>query len=234
MLARMEGVTAGYAGAPAIRDVDLTVDAGEVVVLLGPNGAGKTTSLLTLVGLLPAMAGRVTMFDRGVRPGQTFRLARAGLAFVPEDRALFTDLTAHENLLLGRRRGAVDLRQTLEWFPQLERLLKRQAGLLSGGEQQMLALARAMLARPRLLLIDEMTLGLAPLLVQGLLPLLRRIAQDTGVGVLLVEQHVDLALAAADRGCVLAQGCVRMDGTADELRADRARLEASYLGGAAG
>lgn len=98
----------------------------------------------------------------------------------------------------------------------------------------MLALARAMLARPRLLLIDEMTLGLAPLLVQGLLPLLRRIAQDTGVGVLLVEQHVDLALAAADRGCVLAQGCVRMDGTADELRADRARLEASYLGGAAG
>jgi branched-chain amino acid transport system ATP-binding protein len=234
MLARMEGVTAGYAGAPAIRDVDLTVDAGEVVVLLGPNGAGKTTSLLTLVGLLPTMAGQVTMFDRDVRSGQTFRLARAGLAFVPEDRALFTDLTAQENLLLGRRRGAVDLRQTLEWFPQLERLLKRQAGLLSGGEQQMLALARAMLARPRLLLIDEMTLGLAPLLVQGLLPLLRRIAQDTGVGVLLVEQHVDLALAAADRGCVLAQGRVRMDGTADELRADRARLEASYLGGAAG
>ncbi len=229
-LAMLEGVTAGYAGVSAIRDVDLSVAAGEVVVLLGPNGAGKTTTLMTLAGLVPATAGQVAVFGAPVPAGRTDRLARAGLAFVPEDRGLFADLTVEENLRLGQRRGALELRQTLEWFPALEPLLRRHAGLLSGGEQQMLALARAMLARPRLLLIDEMTLGLAPLLVEGLLPLLRRIAADTGVGVLLVEQHVDLALAAADRGYVLAQGRVRMTGTADALRSDRARLEASYLG----
>ena len=156
------------------------------------------------------------------------RNARRGVAHVPEDRALFHQLTVAENLRLGGRRGADEAR-VLALFPALEPLLGRQAGLLSGGEQQMLAVGRALASGPRLLLVDEMSLGLAPIVVEGLLPVLRTVADD-GVGVVLVEQHVRLALEVADRAYVLNHGELVASGRADELAGEAALLEASYLG----
>ena len=171
-LVELRGLVAGYAGVAVVRDLSLRVDAGEVVALLGPNGAGKTTTLLTVSALLPPIAGEVVVLGEPVgartRP---HRLARRGVAHVPEDRALFSQLSVRENLVIGRaRRQPVPLDQVLDYFPALEGLLDRQAGLLSGGEQQMLALARALVRRPRLLLVDEMSLGLAPVIVERLVP----------------------------------------------------------------
>lgn len=237
-LLRLEGVAAGYRGVAVVHDVDLTVRSGEVVALLGSNGAGKTTTLLAISGMVSRLAGTITVSGASVhtsrRPGiaDVWRLARKGVAHVPEDRGLFFDLTAAENLELGRpRRGAsVDTDQLLAWFPALERILDRRAGLLSGGEQQMLALARAVVGRPRLLLVDELSLGLAPIIVSQLLPILRRVADDTGAGILVVEQHVSLVLDIADRAVLLSQGRVTFDGSAAELRARPDLVEASYLG----
>ena len=237
-LLALHGVTAGYDGVPVVHDLDLTVAAGEVVALLGANGAGKTTTLLTVSGLLPVIDGTVEAFGepvhagRRLRPSAVWGLARRGLAHVPEDRGLFYDLTAAENLRLGqaRRRSAADLDRVLGWFPALADILDRKAGLLSGGEQQMLALARAVVGGPRLLLVDEMSLGLAPIIVEGLLPVLRSIADDTGAGVLVVEQHVSLVLSISDRAYLLDRGRVAHAGTAAELAADADRIEAGYLG----
>ncbi len=233
----LQGLTAGHAGIPVIHDIDLTVSAGEVVALLGANGAGKTTMLLTISGLLPVLDGSLTVFGRPVHTGRRARtsgvwaLAREGLAHVPEDRGLFFDLTVAENLRLGRpRRGPSSLDEVLGWFPALTLVLNRNAGLLSGGEQQMLALARALVGRPRLLLVDELSLGLAPIIVEGLLPILRSIADETGAGILVVEQHVSLALSISDRGYLLSGGRVAHQGTAGELTADAERIEAGYLG----
>jgi branched-chain amino acid transport system ATP-binding protein len=217
---------AGYDGTPVVRDLSLVVRAGEVVALLGPNGAGKSTTLLTVSGLLPPMAGSIDLFGEG--PPSTRRphtVARRGLAHVPEDRSIFTDLTVLENLrVAGANRDEV-----LKWLPALEPLLTRQAGLLSGGEQQMLALGRALGTRPDLVLVDELSLGLAPLVVEGLLDVLRRVADERRIGVLIVEQHVHLALAVADRAYVLSHGRLALEGPAGEL-ADRSDLmAASYL-----
>ena len=163
-----------------------------------------------------------------------WQLARRGVAHVPEDRGLFFDLTAAENLRLGRpRRGdAVPMDQILGWFPALEKVLDRRAGLLSGGEQQMLAVARAVSGRPRLLLVDEMSLGLAPIIVEQLLPVLRSIATETGAGIVLVEQHVGLVLQIADRAYLLDQGRVTFDGSAADLRNRPELIESGYLGNA--
>jgi branched-chain amino acid transport system ATP-binding protein len=225
-------LSAGYGQVPVVRGLDLEVGPGEVVALLGPNGAGKTTTLLTVSGLLSPMSGDVRFVGDSVVGRTPQRLARDGMAHVPDDRGLFPGLTVAEHLDLGGgRRTRTEARtRVLGWFPQLEPLLDRRAGLLSGGEQQMLALAQALLREPRLLMVDEMSLGLAPIVVEALLPIVRRIAAESGCGVLLVEQHAPMALEVADRAVVLSHGDVVAEGSADELRRDWDALLASYLG----
>jgi branched-chain amino acid transport system ATP-binding protein len=224
------GLFAGYHGVSVVRNLDLRVEPGEVVALLGPNGAGKTTTLLTLSGLLPLIEGSVTVLGEPVNPTRAHRIARRGLAHVLEGRGLFFGLTVGENLRLGRPRSASELRRALDYFPALEPILDRRAGLLSGGEQQMLALARALVGGPRLILIDELSLGLAPIIVENLLPLIRTIAHETGAGVLLVEQHVHLALEVSDRAYVMVHGEVGIEADSAELVGRRDLLEVSYLG----
>ncbi len=230
-----DGLVAGHAGVPVVRGLSMHVEAGEVVSLLGPNGAGKTTVLLTLAGALPALGGDVRVLDAPLRGGRPHVAARRGLALVPDDRAIFFGLSVLENLQLANRgrvkRGDID--DVLELFPALPPLLRRRAGLLSGGEQQMLALARALLARPQVLMVDEMSLGLAPVIVEGMLPVIRRIARERGTGVLLVEQHIDCALDVSDRAYVLNHGDLVLEGASTELAQDRSLLEASYMGTAA-
>jgi branched-chain amino acid transport system ATP-binding protein len=217
-----------------VRELDIHVRPGEVVALLGPNGAGKTTTLLTISGLIKPLAGLVTLNGQPVDTRSPFKNALAGLAHVAEDRSLFFQLTVEENLKLGLRgrgsvqRGAFD--EAFEMFPALEPLVDRRAGLLSGGEQQMLAMARALASRPKFLLVDEMSLGLAPIIVERLLPLVRDVATNTGAGVLIVEQHVHMALEVVDRAYVMNRGRLSMQGTAAELKKEKDLLLASYMG----
>lgn len=229
-LLEIEGLFAGYQGVPVVRDLSLTVAPGEVVALLGPNGAGKTTTLLTASALIPVIEGDIKLFGTSVRKKHSYDLARKGLGHVTEDRSLFFGLTVKENLRLGSHGRSGDLGMVLEFFPQLVPLMDRKAGLLSGGEQQMLALGRAIASKPRLLLLDEMSLGLAPVIVERLLPIVREVAVATGSGVLLVEQHVQLALEVSDRAYVLAHGDLVLEGDATELLQNQSVLEASYLG----
>ncbi|MGZ4335112.1 MAG: ABC transporter ATP-binding protein [Gaiellaceae bacterium] len=229
-LLTLEGLTAGYDGAAVIRDVELEVAAGEVVALLGPNGAGKTTTLRAVSGLVKPLAGRVVFSGADLAGASPSARARAGIAHVPEGRGLFFGLTVAEHFRLGHRSERLDEAVAYEYFPKLRDLLGRRAGLLSGGEQQMLAVARALARRPKLLLLDELSLGLAPVIVEWLLPLVRQFAEEHSCGVLLVEQHVHLALEIADRGYVLSHGEITAHDEAVRLRGDRQLLIASYLG----
>lgn len=225
----VRGLVAGYRGVAVVHGIDLEVAAGEVVALLGANGAGKTTTLLAVSGLADVLGGTVEV--HGVADRRVRRLVRAGLAHVPEGRALFPSLTARQTLRLAvpRRRAATALAEATAWFPPLAPVLDRPAGALSGGEQQMLALARALVARPRVLLIDEMSLGLAPLVVEALLPVIRG-AADHGAAVVLVEQHAVAALDVADRAVVLRGGRVVASEAATTLRGRPDLLAATYLG----
>ncbi len=230
----IKGLTAGYSGVAVIRDINLHVAPGEVVALLGPNGAGKTTTLLSVSGLLKALEGSVTVLGEPTTFGAPHKTARRGLAHVPEDRSLFFGLTVQENLKLGLRGSRAEQKSrmdtALDLLPALRPLMGRRSGLLSGGEQQMLAMARALVSNPKLLLVDEMSLGLAPIIVERLLPIVRDIADETGAGVLIVEQHVHLALEVCDRAYVMSHGSIVLEGSASELLERSDLLEASYLG----
>jgi ABC-type branched-subunit amino acid transport system ATPase component len=217
------GVTASYGSVPALRDLTLHVNAGEVVVLLGPNGAGKTTSVRALTGVLPVTAGTVTWKGQPFT-GPLHKRVLQGLGYVPEERSLISKLTVAENLRLGRGTPAL----ALEMFPELQPLQSRKAGLISGGEQRMLLLGRALAASPGLLIADEMSLGLAPIIVRRLLAAIRG-AADAGAGVLLVEQHARQALAISDRAYVLRRGSVVWSGTAQEATSEVGHIEGLYL-----
>ena len=234
-LIEIKNLSAGYGGVPVVRGLSLHVNPGEVVALLGPNGAGKTTTLLTISGILRPLGGSVSVLGEPVLGGRPHKVARRGVAHVAEDRSLFFDLTVAENLRLGltgdRSGRAAAIARAFELFPALEPIKQRRAGLLSGGEQQMLAMARALVSEPKVLLVDEMSLGLAPIIVERMLPVVRQIANDTGVGVLIVEQHVQMALSIADRGYVMSHGNLLLEGPASELMSRRDLLEASYMGG---
>ncbi len=222
-------LSAGYDSSSVVRDLSLTVAAGEVVALLGANGAGKTTTLRAISGLARVNSGSVRLDGVDLAGMSPTARARLGIVHVPEDRGLFFGLTVAEHLRLG---GATDEVQqaALDRFPALRGLRERRAGLLSGGEQQMLAIARALTHEPKLLLLDELSLGLAPVIVERLLPVVREFADRHGTAVLMVEQHVHLALEIADRGYVLAHGDLALSDSAAALRGNSDLLTASYLG----
>jgi branched-chain amino acid transport system ATP-binding protein len=226
----IDGLTAGYDSAAVIRDISLEVAAGDVVALLGANGAGKTTTLRAVSGLVHPMSGAIRVDGHDLRRVSASARARLGIAHVPESRGLFFGLTVAEHLRLGYRRERLDAEAAYRYFPTLAKLRDRRCGLLSGGEQQMLAVGRALARHPRLLLLDELSLGLAPVIVESLLPVVRQYADESGCGVVLVEQHIELALTVADRGCVLSHGEIVLRGEAEELRRNHELLISSYFG----
>lgn len=223
----------GFDAGPVLFGIDLDVSAGEMVAIIGSNGAGKSTLLGTLSGLVPTTSGSTTLAGKDVTGHSPQRRLAAGLAHVPQGRRLFGDLTVHRNLLLGaylRRDAHVkgDLDRVIDYFPALKDKLKRDAGTLSGGEQQMVAIGRGLMGRPRVLMVDELSLGLAPKVAEGLLQILRDISHE-GTAMLLVEQDVVLALEVADRGYVLENGKVALAGAADILASDP-QVRQAYLG----
>jgi branched-chain amino acid transport system ATP-binding protein len=223
-LVAAESVSSGYGSLAVLHEIDLHVRAGEVVALVGANGAGKTTLLLTLAGVIPTSHGTVRMYGEPTT-APLHRRARRGLRLITEDRAVFSTLPVKDNLRIAHKSPA----EPLALFPELEPLLRRRVGLLSGGEQQMLTLARALTGSTRLLLADELSLGLAPLVVRRLLRAVRQAADERGVGVLLVDQQVRNALSVADRVYVMQRGRVVLSGTAPEMSARLDEIEASYL-----
>jgi branched-chain amino acid transport system ATP-binding protein len=235
VLLHVEGLNAGYGAIRVLHDIDLDVAAGEVVAILGANGAGKTTILRAISAMIPYQ-GTISFCGSSMRRCGTHTLARLGMAHVPEHRGTFAELTVDENLTLGAyaaRGSAVEIAQTREiifkYFPRLVERRHQQAGSLSGGEQQMLAIGRALALRPKLLLLDEPSFGLAPQIVQEIYRILQDLKRDAAVGILLVEQHAGLALELADRALVLASGKIVLSGTAQGIKNDP-RVQENYFG----
>ena len=227
----VESLTAGYRGVPVVRGISFSADAGAVVAVLGSNGAGKPTLLNAIAGVLGVMAGTVRLRGKDVTGQPAHARARKGLALVPQDRGIVRRLTVVENLRLLPRRAGASVDAAIELFPALGPLLGRTAGLLSGGEQQMLALARVLVLEPPVLLVDEMSAGLAPQAVERLFGAVRDVAEGRRTAVVLVEQHADLALRVADRALVLRHGEQAMWGTAADVLEHHEVLESTYLGG---
>ena len=236
MLLEVKNLHVAYGGIRAVKGIDLAVDKGELVCLIGANGAGKTTTLKAICGLLPARAGSVTYAGADIARVPVFELPRRGLVLVPEGRGIFPQLTVEENLAMGayaRADGgrAADLERQYETFPRLKERRSQTAGTLSGGEQQMLAIARALMARPKLLLLDEPSMGLAPRLVSKIFQIVREIARQ-GVTILLIEQNARLALEVANRGYVMESGNITLAGEAKALL-ENPKVREAYLGEAA-
>ena len=220
-------------GRAVVRDVTLEVPAGEVTALLGPNGAGKSSLVLAVGGVLRAHTGSVVLDGRELLGRRPERIRQAGVAVVPEGRRLLSDLTVEENLtvatyVLSRQDARAGRARALELFPELEKRLSSRARSLSGGEQQMLVLAQALVSQPRFIIIDELSLGLAPVIVQRLIPTIRSLA-ESGIGVLLIEQFATVALGLANRAYVMENGRLRFSGMASELRGRPDLLHSAYL-----
>jgi branched-chain amino acid transport system ATP-binding protein len=233
-LLELRGLKVAYGGIKAVKGIDLSVSAGEMVCLIGTNGAGKTTTLKAIAGLLPVAADAIRYEGAPIGGTRAFELVRRGLALVPEGRGVFGQLTAEENLAMGAyvRGDAAAVRRDLErvfsLFPRLAERRAQSAGTLSGGEQQMLAIGRALMSRPKLLLLDEPSMGLAPLMVQRIFETIRSVAKE-GVTILLVEQNARLALEVSGRGYVMETGLITLSGPARELLVDP-KVRAAYLG----
>ena len=237
-LLELRNVTSFYGNVQALKGISLSVEKGEVVTLLGANGAGKSTTLRTISGLIQATAGEVLFEGQAVQRLSAEAIVRLGIAHVPEGRRIFPGLTVTENIMLGassrkRMTGAemrADVDDMFTIFPDLKRLSKALGWSLSGGQQQMLAVARGLMAKPKLLMLDEPSLGLAPIIVQQLFAVFRQI-RERGMTILLVEQNANMALSVADRGYVLEIGELIVEGSPSELRGNE-RVRAAYLGGA--
>jgi branched-chain amino acid transport system ATP-binding protein len=223
-------LTVGYDKLAVARNLSLTMEPGRVTAILGPNGAGKTTLLLTLAGFIPSLGGTIEVDGAPVKRVSAQRMNSSGVVLVPDNRSLFTQLNPVEILRLAVKPGTLGVDDALDLFPALKSRAKVRTGMLSGGEQQMLAVARALVQSPRVLMIDEMSMGLAPVIVEQLVPIVRRVADQTGAAVVLVEQHVRLALEVADRALVLAHGNLVLDDDAAVLRSNPSLLEDAYLG----
>jgi branched-chain amino acid transport system ATP-binding protein len=232
----LRGITAFYGAIQALKGVDLDVHLGEIVTLIGANGAGKSTLMMTICGAPRARTGRIVFDGRDITQLPTHEIMRLGIAQAPEGRRIFPRMSVHENLLMGaHNRPNTEIEESTELvfalFPRLKERMGQRGGTLSGGEQQMLAAARALMARPRLLLMDEPSMGLAPLMVRLIFGAIRDLNRNTGLTVLLVEQNAFQALRLAHRGYVLVNGAITMAGDGDDLLA-RPEIRAAYLEGA--
>jgi len=233
---KIAGLKVAYGGIKAVKGVDLEVAKGELVTLIGANGAGKTTTLKAITGTLPPckVEGSIEYLGQPLRGTQSFRMVRQKLAMVPEGRGVFTRMSIHENLLMGAYtrddKAAIDadIEKWYTVFPRLKERSSQLAGTLSGGEQQMLAMARALMSHPTLLLLDEPSMGLAPIMVEKIFEVIRDVSQQ-GITILLVEQNAKLALQAAHRGYVMDSGAITMTGNARDMLNDP-RVQAAYLG----
>ena len=230
-LLEVRGVSAGYAGEDVVHDVSFEVAAGEAITIIGSNGAGKSTLFRAIVSLLTATSGTVTFAGDDITNRPTHKISRLGLSYVPAERHLFPQMTVHENLLLGAFPAKPDPEREefiFEVFPRLAERRKQDAGTMSGGEQQMLAVARALMSQPKVLMLDEPTTGLAPRLAREAYQALARL-RDAGLTLVVAEQQVPLALELASRGYVLENGRIELSGTSDEL-AGNPDVQRAYLG----